>query len=487
MDDLAETWIDFRTVVTSAPSTVMSISAMLTSCPSYYLGANFMGMRLEDCGQPNIATILAPFGYRTYAIPVGPYERETWDGVLDIIPRRLWPKDARHRDEWTNDIVNRALQNLVEDGMKQPFFLLLHYNCRGDERISEKVESGLRCLTGAGLMDNSVVLLTSDHGYPDPLRKEEVKRRRELAALDRRAIAHDLVLTDDNVLVPLLLKFPGHKPMRIEQQICTLDYLPTSLELAGITDYPEFCGKSVVPLLQGRSMPELEERMVRIDGRFLAQPGRCTAVRSKSGKYIVYPDAPTEQSEQFFDLTRDELEIHNLLEGGAPDCEANLACFRKWLQADNSRCHHFQKLFMKKTYLREWNSVFPLDRRNAPRSVLFVRSLRVGFDDLFEQVLAEIYGQETLTAIDAGSLGTIRASRYDLAIAAVPQFSGGQAICRALARVRARTKILVNLNLNVMRFHRLYVLAALLKQWRLNKKHYLSEPMYWLSSVLRGK
>ena len=487
MNDLADRWVDFRTVVTSAPSTVMSISAMLTSCPAYYLGANFLGMRLKDCGQPNIATILAPYGYKTHAIMVGPYERETWEGVLDIIPRRLWPRKAKHRHEWSNDTVNRALVNLVEDGVRSPFFLLLHYDCRGDEHVSGKVESGLRCLSGAGLMDSAVLLLTSDHGYPDPLRKEEVKRRRELAALQRRTIAHDLVLTDDNVLVPLLLKFPGHTPLRVEQQICTLDYLPTSLELAGIAAYPELHGKSVVPLLEGRAMPELEERMVRIDGRFLAQPGRCTAVRSKTRKYIVYPDAPPNEREQFFDLTRDDLEIHNLLETGPDGHEADIARFTKWLHEDNARCQHFQKQFMKETYLRQWNSVFPFRRKGAPRTVLFVRSLRAGFDELFEQVLEDVYGHGVITATDVGNLGTTSSRSYDLAIAAVPQFREGQAVCRALAVVRARRKILVNLNLNVTRFRRLYALAALATDWRIRKKYYLSEPLYWLSSVLSNK
>ncbi len=487
MNDLADSWIDFRTVVTSAPSTVMSISAMLTSCPSYYLGANFMGMRLKNCGQPNIATILAPFGYRTYAITLGPYERETWDGVLDVIPRRLWPRDARHRHEWNNHIVNRALENLVEDGVKLPFFLLLHYNCRGDEHISERVEKGLRCLTSAGLMDNAVVLLTSDHGYPDPLRKEEVKRRRELAALQRREIAHDLVLTDDNVLVPLLLKFPGHTPLRVEQQICTLDYLPTSLELAGITAYPELHGKSVVPLLEGNAMPELEQRMVRIDGRFLAQPGRCTAVRSKTRKYMVYPDAPPNEREQFFDLTRDDLEIDNLLQSGPDGYEADVVRFRQWLHEDNARCQHFQKQFMRETYLRQWNSVFPFHRKGAPRAILFVRSSRAGFDELFEQVLEDMYGHEAVTAVGVGNLGSTATRSYDLAIAAVPRFKDGQAVCRALASVHARRKVLVNLNLNITRFRRLYALAALSTDWRLNKKYYLSEPLYWLSSVLHRK
>ena len=369
MNDLADSWIDFRTVVTSAPSTVMSISAMLTSCPSYYLGANFMGMRLENSGQPSIGTILKPLGYRTYCITLGPYERETWDGVIDIIPRRLWPRNARHRHEWDNDIINKALTNLINDGMKEPFFFLLHYNCRGDELISENVDKGLRCLESAGLMDNSVVFLTSDHGYPDPLRKEEVERRRGLAGLKQGAIAHDLVLTDDNVLVPLLLKFPGHKTMRVEQQICTLDYLPTSLELAGITDYPKLHGKSVIPLLEGKAMPELEERMVRIDGRFLAQPGRCTAIRSKSQKYIIYPDAPANHREQFFDLTKDTLETDSVLETGENGYDADLAQFRAWFHEDGTRARDCQMSFMKETFLREWNSLFSSDQREAPQKV----------------------------------------------------------------------------------------------------------------------
>jgi hypothetical protein len=259
------------------------------------------------------------------------------------------------------------------------------------------------------------------------------------------------------------------------------------LELAGITAYPKLHGKSVVPLLEGKTMPELQERMVRIDGRFLAQPGRCTAVRSRSRKYIVYPDAPPNDREQFFDLTIDDLEICNLLEGSADGYEADLARFKNWLDEDNARCRHFQKQFMKETYLREVNSVFPRNRQKAPRTVLFVRSSRVGFDELFEPVLRDIYGHHAVTPVDIGNLRSAATGSFDLAVAAVPQFRDGQTVCRALAGVRARKKILVNLNLTVTRFCRLYAFAALLRDWRLNKKYYVSEPLYWLSSVLHRR
>ena len=113
-----------------------------------------------------------------------------------------------------------------------------------------------------------------------------------------------------------------------------------------------------------------------------------------------------------------------------------------------------------------------------------MRSSRAGFDGLFEQVLAELYGQEALTAIDIGGSGSTPPMSCDLALAAVADSANWMSVYRALASTRASRKILVDLNLNIMRFSRSYALATLLKDWRLNKKYYLSEPSYWLSKVL---
>jgi hypothetical protein len=461
----------------------MSISAMLSSCPSYYLGSNFVDMRLQNSGQPNAGSILKPLGYKTHCITLGPHERGAWDGILDVVPRRLWPADATHRFEWTNDIINRTLEPLVKEGLSDPFFFLLHYNCRGDQRISENVGKGLELLESSGALENSVVLLTSDHGYPDPLRRDEVAKRRAHAALKHRDVAHDLVLTDDNVLVPLLLKYPGFKPQRIEQQVCTLDYLPTSLELAGVTDVPELYGKSFVPLLSGESMPEIENRKVRIDGRFLAQTGRCTAIRTNSRKYICYPDESEGNHEQFYDLTSDELEINNLINDEAHQDE--IAEFREHFLADEERSKQIQAGFMRELYVQELKAM-KLDSDEELKSVLFVRSGRERFDEVFENVLLDVYGSHTLQS--TGEVNKdIRETAFDLAIAGVSQWGAGQSMCRTLNPVRAGKKILVNMNTNVMPHSSSYLLTAFKKDWRVNKKYYLAEPLYWVHSMLHRK
>ena len=41
MDEFAKESVEFKNVVTSAPSTFMSVSAMMSGMPSYYINRNF--------------------------------------------------------------------------------------------------------------------------------------------------------------------------------------------------------------------------------------------------------------------------------------------------------------------------------------------------------------------------------------------------------------------------------------------------------------
>ena len=478
MDELANSWIDFRKVVASAPSTVMSVGSMFTSCPAYYLGVNFVNFKLDDCGRPTIGSILSSHGYKTYFITLLANEREAWDSILESVPRRVWPKEAKHRNEWKNPVITQTVKNLVDYGMQEPFFFFLHYNCRGDEQISENVRDGLEALEVGGYIENSVVFLTSDHGYPDPFRKDEVARLRKQAALKHRQKAHDLILTDDNILVPLLVKYPGHTPRRIEQQVSAIDYLPTALELAGITDYPDMQGKSLVPLLEGKDMPELEERKVRIDGRFLGQQGRCTAIRSDKRKYMYYHDLPENEREQFYDLTKDELEMNNIIEAGIEGYEDEIEEFRKVFAQEETYGLSLQKNFMKQKYLNELRR-FPVPfRSNSGKQILYVRSGAPGFDRLFEEILQDIHGEENVECAELSEAGNNTKNRYDLILGAMSEKLGNRMLCSKIAKIKAPKKALMDLNINIVRFFRLYILPLFVMDWRLRKRYYLREPLY---------
>lgn len=480
MDELAETWIDFRTVVTSAPSTVMSVSAMLTSCPSYYLGASFVGFNLSHYNKPTIGSILKDNGYKTYFSTLLPNEREAWDDICDHIPRRLWPRGLTHRMEWSNPTITEVVKNVVADGLKEPFFYYVHYNCRGDEQVSENVRNGLKAFEDGGFLENAVVFLTSDHGYPDPFRLDEVRKLGNQKAFKHRRLPHDLVLTDDNILVPLLVKYPGCTPKRIEDQVCTLDYLPTTLELAGIKNYDSshFYGKSIVPLIENKEMPELSSRKIRIDGRFLGQPGRCTAIRSATRKYIYYHDLPENQREQFYDLTKDSLEVKNILKAGVVGYETDLQEFRRAYEKEEEYGFAIQRDSIAKKYIDE------LKNRVGPRSeysdmrVLYLRSNAWGFDKVFEGALRQIHGETNVHCLDISEVEKVLNEDYDLVLGLI--LGGGQTkkVFAILSRIKSNRKFLIDLSINIIPHSRIYMFYRFLNDFRSMRKYYLREPLY---------
>ena len=57
-DTLKNSFVNFENTVTSAPSSVMSGSCMLTGMNSYYIGRNYDDFRYEEGTFPNLASIL---------------------------------------------------------------------------------------------------------------------------------------------------------------------------------------------------------------------------------------------------------------------------------------------------------------------------------------------------------------------------------------------------------------------------------------------
>ena len=63
MDKFASQSIEFTEVVTSAPSTVMSISAMMTGIHSFVLGTNYNDFRFNRNAFPTLSSILEEKGW----------------------------------------------------------------------------------------------------------------------------------------------------------------------------------------------------------------------------------------------------------------------------------------------------------------------------------------------------------------------------------------------------------------------------------------
>ena len=122
---------------------------------------------------------------------------------IDHIDKIYWPKGINNYKAWDNDAVSKMFYNLVDGGLKQPFFLFIHINGRYDQEVSNRVKEIITTLETEGNYSESIIILNSDHGIPDP---HPDRRKFYYDWMIKNNIPmnrHDMIMTDDNILIPL--------------------------------------------------------------------------------------------------------------------------------------------------------------------------------------------------------------------------------------------------------------------------------------------
>ena len=327
MDEFAQDSIEFKHVITSAPSTVMSISAMMTGLPSFYLGRNYSDFRFDNNYFTTLSSILNSKGWETRALIMHPDIRDKLR-VFDLIPRKYWPKGFSHKTWWDNKKINSLLKNALRidgDQSPKPCFWFLDFNCRQDPETSDIVKDSFQALKEAGYDEtNTIFILCSDHGYPDPTRGITPELLKE------KNLTHDIFMTEDNIRIPFFISYPGcTKGQKIEDIISTLDIKPTLLQLLNIEVSEEVSskwhGKGLLPLINNEDSNYDSDRLIRVDARFFGQPGRVSAMCGRDYKYIYQHDTG---EEEFIDLSDYMTEEKNILDLALEDNSLNIELTR---------------------------------------------------------------------------------------------------------------------------------------------------------------
>ena len=287
MDKFKEKSIEFKEVVTSAPSTVMSISAMITGCHSYLLGANYNDFRFDTNAFPTLTSILKKDNWNCKAVLMHPDIREKLTCV-DLYPRRKWPKNYSHGEWWSNAEIYNFLKYVLprDNDKKKPSknFWFIDYNCRKDSKTSEIVEDTINLFYENGYShQNTIFILCSDHGYPDKSKGITPE------SLKRNKMTHDVFMTDDNIMIPFLISFPGcKKNININTQISTINVLPTILEYLNLKlpNSNVKYAKSFLSIIKNGENNHFIESFARCDARFLGQSKRVCCIRNKKYKMI---------------------------------------------------------------------------------------------------------------------------------------------------------------------------------------------------------
>jgi arylsulfatase A-like enzyme len=155
--------------------------------------------------------------------------------------------------------------------------------------IDAQIALLLKSLERNGLRDNTIVVLTSDHGYQ----------------LGEHFMWGKVTLFEVCDRVPLVIRVPGlTRPRSSSDGLVELvDLFPTLAELCSVTPPGDLQGRSLVPMLRDSKSPGKKMAYTVVSrGQKLGK-----AIRSGRWRYALWPDG-----EELYDLEKDPNEYVNL-------------------------------------------------------------------------------------------------------------------------------------------------------------------------------
>ena len=170
------------------------------------------------------------------------------------------------------------------------------------KRLDEAFGRILDALRSLNLLENTIVLFTSDHGCHFKTRNSEYKRS-----------CHE-----SSIRIPMAFSGPGFQSGgRLQEMISLIDVPPTLLDACDIPIPDDMQGRSILPLTRERVSDWPEEVLVEICDTHLSR-----SVRTRRWKYSVKKTesgAKQGSSWEFvedclYDLLADPYELNNLIE-----------------------------------------------------------------------------------------------------------------------------------------------------------------------------
>jgi arylsulfatase A-like enzyme len=270
--------------------------------------------------------------------------------------------EDKEGDEWLTDrLTDEAIDFMKRnnpDVSDSPFFVNLHYYAphrptipRSKESFQKFMEKTPDSITGQGvtrielaagyatmiasiddnvqrifdylkkedLLDNTIVIFTSDNGFNGLVSNTNTLR------------GSKGMVYEGGIRVPAFVYWKGHvTPGVSKTPICGMDYFPTFMELAGINDYNEVLdGNSLVPLWMGKKQ---EERPLfwHLASTYRNPP--CSIIRKGKWKLIQFLN---DGKVELYNLEEDLKETKNLVDENKQTTRNLLAELVTWRKENN--------------------------------------------------------------------------------------------------------------------------------------------------------
>ena len=165
------------------------------------------------------------------------------------------------------------------------------------ERVDQQIGRLLSALEESGLADDTLVVLTSDHGEGVAAHKWVTK----------------LMLWEEIVRVPFVIRFPGVVPAgRVDSThlVSGLDLLPTLCDYANIEAPAGIDGQSLRPVIENPNLPGRNNVVTELQAFMDDETKKGRMIRTARYKYIAFSHG--QPAELLFDLENDPGETTNL-------------------------------------------------------------------------------------------------------------------------------------------------------------------------------
>jgi arylsulfatase A-like enzyme len=171
--------------------------------------------------------------------------------------------------------------------------------------VDESTKAIVGVLRKIGQLDNTLIVLTSDHGYFYGEHGLSTERR---------------LAFEESIRIPLVIWHPKliPTPRRVENTVLSIDLAPTLMELGDAKPPEELHGRSLVPLIRGEAFPMQRDVLVPYFSDTVFPRVRrmgYAAVRTDRWKYVQYKEQVN--ADELYDLASDPYEMKNLVTDAA--------------------------------------------------------------------------------------------------------------------------------------------------------------------------
>ena len=179
----------------------------------------------------------------------------------------------------------------------------MHDYMRVIHSVDRNVGRVIDYLREKGLLDNTLIVYTSDQGF----------YMGEHGWFDKR------FMYEESFRTPLLIYMPGGKHGVNRDMVQNIDYAPTFLDLAGVKVPADIQGRSLLPLLKGKTPRDWRHSLYYHYYEYPAEHSVCRHYGIRTPRYSLMHFYNDIDSWELYDLQKDPAQMHNIY--GRPGTE----------------------------------------------------------------------------------------------------------------------------------------------------------------------